>query len=351
MKDLDRITQSLPLISFDTADHDEGDRADAWREHIAPYFAVQPDANDPSTAPRSSQHVVNLGEALIGLTAAHAQVFVRGKSQIASEGLDHFLIQVFLAGGGALPGQTVEPGDILIIDMGQPHIMWNDNFSHVTFVMPRGLDGRLDRTLEKLHGQTLPRRNPHVQLLGQHLEAIWATVPDLTPADGLAVARGWRGLANHLLEGERGSFDDAAPEVGTAMKQAIARYIDENLSRSISTDEIVLRFNVSRATLYRMFSCEGGIHRFIRQRRLTRAHRMLTGQPQNSVGAIGWACGFSSDTQFARAFRNHFGSSPREVRAQYRQQLPKSDCASGQSMRKWLDALSPSIGSTDTVLR
>jgi transcriptional regulator GlxA family with amidase domain len=47
--------------------------------------------------------------------------------------------------------------------------------------------------------------------------------------------------------------------------------------------------------------------------RLTRERQLLQ-QTSQSILLIGLACGFSSGPRFSRAYRNHFGITPREQR-------------------------------------
>lgn len=58
---------------------------------------------------------------------------------------------------------------------------------------------------------------------------------------------------------------------------------------------------------------------YIRNRRLARAMRMLSGAepagPRRRISAIGYACGFATEKMFSRAFRRRYGMNPRDVGA------------------------------------
>ena len=72
---------------------------------------------------------------------------------------------------------------------------------------------------------------------------------------------------------------------------------------------------VSRSALYRVFEQQGGVARYILDRRLTAAHRVLCDADETRrVGEIGAAFGFASDQEFSRAFRNRFGYRPSDIR-------------------------------------
>ena len=65
-----------------------------------------------------------------------------------------------------------------------------------------------------------------------------------------------------------------------------------------------------------MFADEGGVATVIRERRLDAAYRRIAGSSgaPGSMTSIAYAIGFSSGSQFLRAFRARFGVTPSEVR-------------------------------------
>lgn len=307
----------VPLIEFSSVDTGEIPAFDAWRAHIAPFFDVDPDTIRSVEAHSAQQSIANLGQVLIGYTAAEEQVFARAAGRIAMDGLDHFLVQIFLAGGGAMADHRVQQSDLLVIDMAQPHLMLNHAFEHVTAVIPRSANPALSRVLERLHGRPLSSRDPQVRLLGQHLAAIWEAVPAIAEDRGRAVAEGLLGLMTLTLSEHAPPPESQSKAVAAALKTQIALHLEQNLAREVSTEEILRLFKISRATLYRMFAPEGGLQRHVAARRLERAFQMLTDDrfATRRIGEIAWICGFQGDAQFSRAFRYRFGHSPREARA------------------------------------
>ncbi len=71
--------------------------------------------------------------------------------------------------------------------------------------------------------------------------------------------------------------------------------------------------HASRRTLYRMFADEGVAAR-LRRMRIERAQVMLLHEPARPVAAVGFACGFESESGFHRAFRTATGMTPGEYR-------------------------------------
>ena len=92
--------------------------------------------------------------------------------------------------------------------------------------------------------------------------------------------------------------------------------IESRLSSEISLDEIAAASGVSRYHLCRAFGAATGqsVMRYVRGRRLTEAARKLAaGAPDILSLALDW--GYGSHEAFTRAFRDHFGLTPEEIRA------------------------------------
>jgi len=93
-------------------------------------------------------------------------------------------------------------------------------------------------------------------------------------------------------------------------------FIEGNFNRSPSLDDIARATGVSRFSLSRSFSWGTGmpVMAYLRARRLTEAWKALRdGAP--SILAVALEAGYSSHEGFTRAFRDHFGITPDEVRS------------------------------------
>jgi AraC family transcriptional regulator len=112
---------------------------------------------------------------------------------------------------------------------------------------------------------------------------------------------------------------DAAPadthRVGTALDQRRLRrvidYIEQNFERDLSLADLAEVACLSRHHFARAFREATGTppHRYISIRRLEHACRLLA-EPDVSLAEVAFACSFSSQTNFTRAFRRHVGLSP-----------------------------------------
>jgi transcriptional regulator GlxA family with amidase domain len=100
------------------------------------------------------------------------------------------------------------------------------------------------------------------------------------------------------------------------LAEAVA-LMEANVEEPLPTEDIARLVGVSRRQLERLFKqhLQSLPSRYYLELRLLRAHHLLreTGQ---SILQVGLACGFSSGPHFSSAYRNHFGITPREERAQ-----------------------------------
>jgi AraC family transcriptional regulator len=107
--------------------------------------------------------------------------------------------------------------------------------------------------------------------------------------------------------------------------QRALRFIGENLDRSLSVAEIARAAHLSEFHLHRVFHAALGesIGRLITRRRLETAALRLAYEPDLSVTEIALSSGYSSSSNFSKAFSAYFGVSPTRVR-QPAAELPSS---------------------------
>lgn len=94
---------------------------------------------------------------------------------------------------------------------------------------------------------------------------------------------------------------------------AAVQYIQQNLDRHISVDELVEEACMSKSTFYRHFSDEFEMSplEYISQERVVRARELLS-NPSNTVTEVSHALGFSSTSHFIDMFKEHEGKTPKQ---------------------------------------
>lgn len=97
----------------------------------------------------------------------------------------------------------------------------------------------------------------------------------------------------------------------------IDEYIENHLSEDISINDLCFEFKTSRSRLYAAVSTQinGGIAAYIKRKRLLTAKKLLdtTGL---STSEIAEKVGFSDHNYFSKAFKKHYGISPKQYRIQ-----------------------------------
>lgn len=114
--------------------------------------------------------------------------------------------------------------------------------------------------------------------------------------------------------------DRSCIERSLLQRERVKRFVRQHLRNpELSVELIADATEVSARQIHRLFADESlSLMRWIWTQRLEHCYRELTqaDPPERSVSEIAFAWGFNDQAHFSRAFRRHFGLSPREARAQ-----------------------------------
>lgn len=145
-----------------------------------------------------------------------------------------------------------------------------------------------------------------------HLDALSAS--DLSELPQL-----WISLLTMLARSLAG-HDTNGTDTTPARRLQIRRYIDANLADPrLSPTTIASALHISRSTLYATLPDNtDGIAAAIRRQRLQRAPTILR-DPTNThpIAQIAAFVGIPNAAQFSRAFHQHYGLPPRQLRADH----------------------------------
>lgn len=290
---------------------------EVWRETMRPFFDAQ--AADKSAMMRGSLQVAPIGAMLIGPTRFNAQVYRRDRRLAVSSGLDHYLIAAYRRGRYQIDfdglTRAPSPGDICLYDLARPFSSQVDAGETLTLSISRRMldaanDGR------SLHGALIRGGDPLGQVLNDYLATLWRTAATMNTEDAAAAEHALAILiAGAARDVDAQDLDGAAP---AALQRAVCAYIETRLSDpDLGPAALMEQFGISRAHLYRLFAEDGGVGRHIRARRLDAFYRSLTapGRPDRPISELAREWGFSSSDQLHRAFKDRFGVTPGEARA------------------------------------
>lgn len=336
----------ITLAEFTTDALPARTRYEAWRHLISAVFEPTHPGGQPRLDIRAQCHSANLGSVLISRAIAESQHFTRTPRLIATEGLDHYLLQVYHS--GVCDGtygevrNTVRPGDIKVIDLTRPFHTLNTDFDNITLTIPRKALAPLLDQPDRMHGMVLRRDTAMARILGAHVKVLSDSATQLAPADGAAVAAATVRLAAACLGANPRAHDEIQPYRAAAIGQVVRDFIEQHLASPLLTPEMLARrFRMSRAQLYRLFAGEDGVAAYIRARRLQRCFMAITDASQSAraIGEIALSLGFNSEAHFSRLFRRSFGVTPSEARAGATTVVPAGPFGRDSFINDWMRAL------------
>ncbi|WP_031336460.1 helix-turn-helix domain-containing protein [Rhodopseudomonas sp. B29] len=251
----------------------------------------------------------------------------RTAAHVARGGLDHYQITLCLDGWMRfVVGRrdiTLHPGDICLNDMAQPNFAElggsDEKPSRVmTLVVPRQMLAPRLAHPDSVSGMMLAADDRRARLLSDQFNELWQQPDsDGSAGDTKTVVE----VMCDLVAEAAGRSAHAHGANGRAERRlllaAIKQHIDDHLeSDAVSTEDIIRRFGVSRASLYRLFGPDGGVAHYVQDQRLNRALRLLIAPQARGARLINLALDlqFSGDSSFVRAFRRQFGMTPGEFR-------------------------------------
>ena len=261
--------------------------------------------------------------AILMRTQGTAFTMTRGPTLIARGGADQLIIVLQVEGSCdtdcAGRRGRIEPGDVSIIDYARLfHSATTDYVNLIVHVSRESVPAAL-LALEP-HGLVFPRGSGAARLIGAAIQEFYAQADDLTVSEAEAAIEGILALTTACARTRLAG--DEADHVKSRRKAALD-YIDAHLGNvRLGPDEIADAAGVSRASLYRLLSAEGGIRTVLLARRLEESLRLMLADSkgERSLTEIARCCGFGGTSQFSRAFRTRFGVPPRQYLALVRQQ-------------------------------
>jgi AraC-like DNA-binding protein len=279
---------------------------------VSPFFASVPISSDRNF---DFNIVQSWQTDLCILAEAVSNPFTGFRSRKEIQEAGHVIsVTRFLSGKeqGELNGKVIDrlPGPIYVVDQALP-VRTVTSQMHVQQVyIPKAI---LNLPESLLQGEVcIQPSSPSGLLLHTCLDQLFEILK--TDPDKISQAAIERFFA--LLKTNVGVHPDRE-DVRCHYRQSLFERIIFDIEQSLgdpdfSTDTILSRFGVSRASLYRMFEPYGGVRTYIMQRRVARAVMDIE-ERQGEHGRLRQAVerwGFSSQPNFNRTIRREFGTNP-----------------------------------------
>jgi AraC-like DNA-binding protein len=294
----------------------------AWRERIGQVMDVVPTRAQIERSFRGAIHMYWFGEFLFTDGYTDALTLERTIARISQDDARSIAFHIVTDGDAATlvsrPGKRLDtPLDVgvLAVDFDQPLHVMRHACRHVTLFVPRTALHDFFPDPGALHGRVLSASEPAAQIIRQRVSAFSANVSRMTFDEGFPRLREIVALIGEAF-GEQLGLRGSQSALARAMAFDTARrYVRANLSESdLSPEDVVESLAFSRASIYRLFQHEGGLHAYIRHLRLRAAADDLVRFPGLPIADIAFSVGFKSASDFTRAFRRAYGFAPQEVR-------------------------------------
>lgn len=121
--------------------------------------------------------------------------------------------------------------------------------------------------------------------------------------------------AERVAESHRGEEAKGSSSLDEVLVAAAQKILRNNLANPPSLEDLAHQVGSNRRRLNEAFQALCGLPVFgwLREERLRRAHEMVT-RSEASVSVISDFLGYSTPANFTKAFREHFGCTPTELR-------------------------------------
>jgi AraC-like DNA-binding protein len=318
------MSKILPHSLFTTDQYKENDRFAAWREDISLIFQLENLPFEKTEDYHATFDLYNFGQSVLAELHASPSRYVRSAKKSRQDGLDAILVQLILEGEIQFNfnNQSIEvaAGDIIIFDLTQQANNINTAFRHLTFMVARDKIEPLVPDIWKWHGLALPRESASVQMLRNHLVSSFNLASKFNVEEGLRMEDATVTLVAAAMSDQLVLLDNSAGnQLNDVISNQIKQFIRNNLEDDeLSPQKLASVFKISRAQLYRLMEPLGGLSGCIRAKRLDRCWDDLkdASKMHLNISEIAYRWGFKNMATFNRNFRQVFGKSPGEVRAE-----------------------------------
>ncbi|HEV7256225.1 MAG TPA: helix-turn-helix domain-containing protein [Bosea sp. (in: a-proteobacteria)] len=244
---------------------------------------------------------------------------VRNRTLLRANPIDHWVITLGRRRTVGSAGDGVEldvpPSVPYVSSLGRELVSQRSRDERLQLYLPRDSFRELAPVLDAAQAQALD--TPLGRLLGDYIGLLERSFVDLEPADMPRLTNAVRAMVLACTGPSSDRLDVATSQINLTRREKVRQFIDRNL-REPELDAALLcrEIGMSRTQLYRLVHDDGGVARYIRQRRLLRAYADLSDASNSaSINAIADALCFEDASSFSRAFKQEFGLNPRDVRA------------------------------------
>jgi AraC-like DNA-binding protein len=314
---------SLRTSSFSTRALAKDQQVIAWRTRVGHAVDVPPTRGQLTDGFGANIDLYAVGDSVFTDVRTDAMVLERPVARVSTDARRDFVFHLYLEGEtGHVTGMSKKrsaPGSvagIVAFDMNQPFRVDRPACRVLTLFVPRPVVDAVMPDSDSLHGRIIPFDTPLAGVALDHFVATHQRVSTFAPDEaGNAFELGGQ-LLLAAFRHDSGLTGAGRAALQAALLNRVRRFVEANLHQAdLTPTHVVETLQLKRATIYRWFEHEGGLGAYIRNRRLREAANELVRFPQLQVTEIAYGLGFKSTSDFSRAFRRAFDTSPQDMRA------------------------------------
>jgi AraC-like DNA-binding protein len=264
-----------------------------------------------------------VGNAKCSEVSSGRQRVFRTPSRIARATDDYILIALGKHGIGAVlqDGRetTIHPGEFALYDTTRPYeLQFNDDFTQTIFQVPRAMLQRRIAGTENLTAVSFTPDRPLQKLAYNFISSVAEIADRLDPDSALRLSDQATDLVAMAIS-ERLSANALS---SSTHRQALLCRLKAHILTHLPDPDLCLAetaaaLGISPRYVSSLFADEQtSFQRFVLAQRLEHCKRDLSSpvHAHRHIGEIAFAWGFNDLSHFGRAFREHFGLSPRDWR-------------------------------------
>ena len=337
-------TLLVPSMAFDSETFPEQERFEHWRAIMAGLYDMTPSLDPDQGKFEVRSTGWHLGSIIVGDGHYGHQRVERSPTMVRRDQLDHYKIVVRDEGAYDLDADgsrvRIPERGVIVEDLARPE-RWisGGGFSYYVYIARDALDDLLPAPLSK-HGEVL--RTGTSRLLADHVRSLVRNLPEMTTDEVPDVVSATTRLIAACLAPSLRTVGEARPAMEVTLLRQMCRYVELHLEDSVlDAAAIGKAFRVSRSVLYRLFEPLGGVHSFIKERRLAKADSMLAvATAPMHLGRLADRLAFKSAAHFSREYKLRFGHAPSDSAEHGRggSAGPADLGVSGLPFARWLQA-------------
>lgn len=311
------MPESLGVSSsclFSSDQYPDNEKTDAVRAIMSPFFDMQP--IDKSIPVSGRMDISLFGQMVFSKTEFSNHKCERDTGLANLSGLDSILIQLFSNGNikGNIGNHTLEvpQGSIVAFDLSKSYnfqITESVKTECLNIVIPRVLLEK--KATHDIHGKLFRSQERMTKIISSYMRGLSDVIHEMDNNEILAAQQ----MTIDMLNSGFSILTNTNSDKEIDIKEKIIIYIKKSCQDSLEIDHLLSKFHISRATLFRLFSQEGGVVSYINDIRLQGFLKdLIFHKKEASISALTQTWGFSSEQQLIRLFKAKYGQTPFSTR-------------------------------------